>query len=222
MRLTIFGATGQTGQPLVAQALAAGHEVVAFVRTPAKLTQNHDRLTVVQGDATDPAAVERAIRGTEAVISVMTTSGSQTIAQSRPLTRGMQNILTAMQKCGVRRLVISSSAPSASDPHDVPDQRFKLLADLVKLIVPSSCEDTAGSVQVVQASDADWTIVRMPLPTNAPPTGQVHAGYVNRAMGMRIARADAAAFMLREVQQAQHVRQTLVICSRQQPDREGG
>jgi uncharacterized protein YbjT (DUF2867 family) len=42
MKLAIFGATGRTGRPLVQQALEAGHEVVALVRTPAKLTlQTH-------------------------------------------------------------------------------------------------------------------------------------------------------------------------------------
>ena len=37
MRLTIFGATGGTGTGLVQQALAAGHEVTAVVRDPARL-----------------------------------------------------------------------------------------------------------------------------------------------------------------------------------------
>ena len=50
MKLAILGATGQTGQSLVAQALEAGHQVVAVVRTPSKLEIKNDNLTVVQGD----------------------------------------------------------------------------------------------------------------------------------------------------------------------------
>ena len=38
MKLTIFGATGGTGQQLIEQALTAGHRVVALIRNPAKLT----------------------------------------------------------------------------------------------------------------------------------------------------------------------------------------
>jgi uncharacterized protein YbjT (DUF2867 family) len=49
MKLTIFGTTGGTGKLLVEQALAAGHEVVAFVRDPSKLTTKHERLTFVVG-----------------------------------------------------------------------------------------------------------------------------------------------------------------------------
>ncbi|MFI5259169.1 MAG: NAD(P)-dependent oxidoreductase [Candidatus Limnocylindrales bacterium] len=219
MRLTVFGATGRTGRPIVEQALAAGHEVVAFARDPAKLSIAHERLTAVQGDATDPSAVERAVEGADAVISVMATSGSQRIARTGPLTRGTQNILAAMEKYGVRRLVISSGAPAASDPQDVPDLRFTLLAAAVRLLAPASLADTTGSVRATKASDLDWTVVRMPSPTDAPPTGRVEAGFASRAMGMRIARADAAAFMLREVVECRYLRQTPVICSRSSASR---
>lgn len=37
MNIVVLGASGGTGRLIVEQALAAGHEVVAFVRTPAKL-----------------------------------------------------------------------------------------------------------------------------------------------------------------------------------------
>ena len=37
MKIVVFGATGRTGLPLVKQALDAGHQVVAFVRDPAKM-----------------------------------------------------------------------------------------------------------------------------------------------------------------------------------------
>jgi putative NADH-flavin reductase len=54
MRLTVFGATGRTGIPLLEQALSRGHEVVAFVRNPEKLSEelrDHESVTVVEGDA---------------------------------------------------------------------------------------------------------------------------------------------------------------------------
>ena len=67
MRLAVFGATGRTGKPLVEQALNAGYEVTAFVRDPSKLATKHERLTVVQGDATDAVAVERVVHVADAV-----------------------------------------------------------------------------------------------------------------------------------------------------------
>ena len=47
MNLLIFGATGGTGRQLVAQALAQGHTVTAFARTPAKLALQNPHLRIV-------------------------------------------------------------------------------------------------------------------------------------------------------------------------------
>ncbi len=71
MQLTIFGATAGTGRVLVDQALAAGHQVVANVRNPARLDVRHERLAVLQGELADQALTERAVSGADAVISVL-------------------------------------------------------------------------------------------------------------------------------------------------------
>jgi nucleoside-diphosphate-sugar epimerase len=208
MRLTIFGATGQTGKHIVEQALEAGDEVIAFARNPAKITQIHERLTVIQGDATDPAAVERAIHGTDAVICVLKTPLLQNIANTRPLTRITQNILKTMKLYGVRRLILTSAG--IPQPNDLPDLRFSFLMWIGKLIMPPAVDDTLNSAQVVQSSDIDWTIVRM-APTNITPTGKVNAGYVNRESKLLVSRVDAAKFILKEVRDNKWIRQAPVI-----------
>ena len=67
MRIVIFGAAGATGRALVTQALTQGHQVAAFVRTPAKFDLKHVGLNVIQGDVADAAVVERALAGQDAV-----------------------------------------------------------------------------------------------------------------------------------------------------------
>jgi len=71
MKLLIFGANGGTGRQLVAQALAQGHLVTAFVRNPAKLAVAHQSLQIVQGDALRYANVEPAVAGQDAVLSAL-------------------------------------------------------------------------------------------------------------------------------------------------------
>ena len=46
MKVAILGATGPSGRQLTTQSLRAGHEVVALVRDPAKVTEKHDNLKV--------------------------------------------------------------------------------------------------------------------------------------------------------------------------------
>jgi nucleoside-diphosphate-sugar epimerase len=210
MRLTIFGATGGTGQQLVQLALAAGHEVVAFVRDPSRITQRHARLTVVSGDLTDQAAVERAIEDASAVISVL---GPRRDAHGKPITRGTLRIVAAMQKLGVRRLVVSST-PSARDPNDSPDIRFKLAVGVIRRLAHAAYEDIVSTAEVVRASDRDWTVVRVSMLSDGPKTGPVKAGPVNRRMGMRLTRADLAEFMLKQVEDMTYLRQAPAISTR--------
>jgi len=71
MKLLIFGATGATGRQLVEQALQQGHEVTAFVRNPAKMTTQHEKLKVVKGNIMDCHSVGAAVAGQDAIFSAL-------------------------------------------------------------------------------------------------------------------------------------------------------
>jgi putative NADH-flavin reductase len=210
LKLTVFGATGATGKLLVEQALAAGNQVVACVRNPSKIKTSHERLTIVQGELSDLAAIERAIHGAEAVISALGPRPGED-RQVRPLTGGMQNILAAMQTNGVRRLIVLST-PSASDPNDLPELKFRFLVRLIKTVMRPAYEEIFGVAQLVRASDTDWTVVRVSMLNNNPGTGKVRAGYLGRKqVGTNISRADLAAFLLGQVRDAAWLRQAPVV-----------
>ena len=203
MRIAIFGATGGTGRQLVEQAIGAGNEVIAYVRDASKLERKHDRLTVIQGELSDQDAIERAVSGADAVISVLGPRGG---SKGRPITMGIQNIIAAMERRGVRRLIISSTA-SARDPDDRPELRFTLMIGLVKLFIHAAYEDIVSTAEAVRRSDLDWTIVRLSLLNDGPRSGIVRAGHMGRGeVGTRISRADIADFMLKQVKNPRYLR----------------
>ncbi len=208
MRITIFGATGKTGGHLFRQTLEAGYEITAVARDPSKLAVFRDRLTVVRGDALNPAVVDRAVRGTDAVVCILNTSFVRAVAETKPVTRITQNILNSMKSSGVRRLIITSAG--IPEPGDMPDLRFSLLLGIGKLIMPPAVEDTIRAARIVQSSDLDWTAFRM-VPTNAAPTGRVNAGYIKREIKVFISRVDAATFILKELMENNWVRKAPVI-----------
>ncbi len=208
MKIAIFGATGETGRQLVEQALAAGYQVVAYVRNPSKLNTRHESLTIVQGELADQAIIERAVSAADAVISVLGPRGG---SKGKPITRGMQNIIEAMKKQGVRRLIISSTL-SAKDPNDLPDFKAKALVNLVKLTMHAAYEEIVSVAETVRKSDLDWTIVRLTTLNNNPKSGKVRVGYLGKGeVGLRISRADLAEFMLKQVQDTKYLRQAPVI-----------
>jgi uncharacterized protein len=68
-RLMIFGATGSLGRHVVRQAVAAGHQVTIFVRTPSKLpSEVHGRVVVHTGDL-DVGAPLHLMRAQDALIN---------------------------------------------------------------------------------------------------------------------------------------------------------
>jgi nucleoside-diphosphate-sugar epimerase len=164
MRITIFGGTGPTGRLLVEQALAADHDVIAYARSPDKLPR-HERLQVVQGQLDDAAGIADAVRGSNAVLSVL---GPSTDAkQSPPLVRGTGHIVSAMHTHGPRRLVVVAT-PSAPDPGDGRDWRISALRTAIKLGSRVTYDAIRAIAQTARDSNLDWTIVRVPLLTNGP------------------------------------------------------
>jgi putative NADH-flavin reductase len=70
MRLLVFGASGPLGRAITEAALAAGHQVTAFVRTPGRLG-GHPALSEMTGDVLDAESVAAAVPGHDAVISAL-------------------------------------------------------------------------------------------------------------------------------------------------------
>ncbi|HEY9087995.1 MAG TPA: SDR family oxidoreductase [Anaerolineaceae bacterium] len=207
MKLTVFGGTGRTGQLVVEQALAAGHEVIVLARNPEKVAIQHPALEIVQGDVQDAAAVERALSGADAVISVLGPTSNEPVFA---VSRGMQHILAVMQRQGTRRLVISAGA-GVGDPQDAPGLFNHLMNFLLKTVAKNVYLDMQKTVDLVRASTLDWTVVRVPMLVDGSQTGSVKAGYVGKGMGPRITRADMAAFLLRQVEENGYVRQSPAI-----------
>jgi uncharacterized protein len=68
-RVIILGATGTLGRHVLRQALATGHAVTVFVRTPSKLIPGvRDRVSVHVGDLSALVPLDR-IRGQDALIN---------------------------------------------------------------------------------------------------------------------------------------------------------
>ena len=209
MKLTVFGATGRTGKPLIQQALFsdANHEVTAFVRDPAKLGISHENLRVVQGDVEDAEAVEGAVAGSDAVLSVL---GHTKSSPKDVQTTGTRNIVAAMEKHGVRRIV-SLTGAGVQDPKDEPKLFDKAIVFLLKTLQRDVLEDAEGHAEVLQKSGLDWVIVRGPMLNEGERTGEYRVGYVGRNSGSKISRADVADFMLKQLDSDAYVHQAPMV-----------
>ena len=213
MKIIIFGATGRTGLPLMTQALAAGHEVTAFVRNPNKIQIGHAKLRIVRGDLDDAVGIEAAIAGQDAVLSAL---GPIPAGRKDVMGVAFTNIIAAMQKTGVKRL-ISLTGAGVTQPGDEPKLINKFISLMLNLISKDTIIDSSEHARLVRDSNLDWTIVRVPMltdvPANGPAERNVRVGMVGINDGMRIARSDVAAFMLKVLEDRSHIHAAPVISS---------
>ena len=199
MKIALFGATGGTGQQLLAQAIKSGHQVTALVRDPAKLDRKNSALTVIAGNVLQPADVDKVVSGADAVICSL---GNTSNNPDMMVTQGTRNIIDAMQRLNVRRLLVVSSLGVGDSKDQVPFF-FKVL---MKTALRKTMEDKEAQEAAVRASRLDWTIVRPGGLTNDPPTGTYRVG-ADLTAG-RITRADVADFILKELTRNEYIQQT--------------
>jgi uncharacterized protein YbjT (DUF2867 family) len=185
VRITVFGATGRMGHLLVRQALDAGHAVTAYARNPELLRIDHPNLSVHAGQLDNDEAVRAAVQSADAVVE-----GVGAVSD------GTRRIIAAMGTSSVRRLVAVSTC-SVPDPQDLPDAKFRALAQFVKTAAPTPYQEVRRAAEIVRASGLDWTLVRVARLNNGDAAGHVKAGYYGHGVvGLSISRADMAAFLL--------------------------
>jgi putative NADH-flavin reductase len=199
VKLIVFGATGGTGRELVAQGVAAGHAVTAFVRDPAGL--DAPGAAAITGDALDPAAVGAAIRGHDAVLSAL---GTRPWRHVDICSRGTAAIAAGMAATGVRRLVAMSSL-------GVGDSRLGGIARLGAVVLRRSLADKQRMEDELAATALDWIVVRPGMLTGGAPRGGWRTATDGSLTGGRIARADVAAFMLQQLAAETWLRQRPVL-----------
>ncbi len=207
MQLLVFGPTGPTGRQIVTQALDKGHEVTAFARNPAALAITHGNLRTVQGDSTaDAAAIAGAMAGQDAVVSSL---GRHATLKSEGLQeKSMRLIVPAMERAGVKRLVVVSAMGVGGSHDDAPWLPRLMYRALLRDIFA----DKKRAEDLIRQSALDWTFAYPTLLTNGPRTGRYRAAEKLELSGLpKISRADVAHFVLQELEQRRFVRRIAVL-----------
>lgn len=205
MKLAIFGATGKTGIELIKQSLEQGHEVTAFVRDPSRLAVQDDRLAIVTGDVFDPVSVAQAVQGQDTVACAL--GSGNDLKKTMIRSKGTINIIAGMQAHQVKRLVAVSAMGTGSSWDDMSLLNKFFYAVLLK----STREDHEAQETAVEESGLDWTLIRPSGLTDDPHTGVYAVGENIPAKTSKIARADVADLILKELQENVLIRKAVTI-----------
>ena len=202
MRVLVLGGTGRVGRLVVAGALARGHLVTVLARDAAKAPSGAQ---VVQGNALDAAAVERAVSGQDAVVYALGSDGPGATTMFSDSTRVL---LPAMARHGVRRLVtVTGIGAGETKGHG----GFVYDWFIYPLFTRKIYADKDRQEAMIRASALDWIIVR-PAPFRGSPAGPLTvATDVTGVTLSQITPAEVAAFVVDQLESDTYLRQTPFI-----------
>jgi putative NADH-flavin reductase len=112
MKLVLFGATGNVGRRVAAEALDRGHEVVGVVRDPAAVASPDPRVHLLRGDATNAESVAEAVRGADAVVSAISPRPNARGLPAPSLSANARALIAGLRAAGVRRVLYVGGASS--------------------------------------------------------------------------------------------------------------
>ncbi len=168
MRIVIFGATGIVGKQLIKLALYKNYNVVAYGRNVHELIDDQERnghLSLIKGGLFDKGDIEDAVKNADVVFSVI--SGD---LDSNDHTRslGMKNIVSAMQKHGVKRILALGGIGCLKNEEEKILLEMDDFPEELKLVTTEHLK----ALQYLTESDLDWTFVCPPTIIDEEVTGQ--------------------------------------------------
>jgi putative NADH-flavin reductase len=145
------------------------------------------------------------MKGADAVISELGVK----IGSSEPvLSVGNKNIVSAMQKLNIKRLITQSAFGAADSWQSLPFY-YKLIHKT--LLGPMSL-DKDKMEKIVASSGLDYTIIRPIRLTSGPAKGHYRAGEsIKFGLDPHISRKDVARFIIDELKAKHYIRQAITL-----------
>lgn len=210
MKIALIGATGFIGSAILSEALARGHQVLALVSQPEKLTPT-SQLTVRGIDVVDTSALTAALADVDLLISAF--SGHKSADVAGYYRQGFDSILSAAQHAKVPRFLVVGGAASLK----VADGSMLLDNPHFPAEYRGSAEGAWYALQQLRAQTAlSWSYLS-PAAEIFPgqKTGQFRLGgdelLVDAEGKSRIANGDYAVAMLDEAETAAHKNQRFSV-----------
>ncbi len=216
MKVLLLGATGRTGKQIIEEALKRGHRISAIARDPEKL-KNYD-IEITEGTPYDFEAVEKAIKGCDAVINTLnvsrTSDGPWAPLRSPEdmISRSASNAVKAMEENGIMRFVALSTIGAG--------RSWKTTPGILKFIVSISnlkyaFQDHGKQEEILEGSFLDYTICRAPmLSSEKNNTGAVATPEGEKPANKYLSRNSAAEFFLSIIENKEYIRQIISISNK--------
>lgn len=200
MNILLLGATGRVGNVLLEKALDDGHQVVALVRSPEKLTIENPNLHIIEGNVLDETSLEAAMTKLpiDAVMSGLNTDKNDTLSRSTP------GLIRLMEKHGIKRVITIGTAGILNSR--VEPELYRFQSSESKRSMTTAAEDHLAAYQMLEKADLDWTVVCPTYLPDGEEIGEYRTGAdVLPVDGKKISVPDTAAFAYKQLMSGEFI-----------------
>jgi putative NADH-flavin reductase len=196
MKITIFGATGFSGQAILAEALKQGHVVSILVRDASKVQIKHPNLTIVEGNVLDAPTVTSVLNHQEAVIQCLGVGGKGDGKPTTFISDATKVIVDEMQKQQIKRLIAMSNVGAGHSIAFQPWFFTKIILPYFMKWLKVIIDDKNRMEPIIMNSNLDWTIVRCPNITDKPAKGNCNTTLDGKGLKLSVTLLDLSKFMV--------------------------
>jgi hypothetical protein len=214
MKVTVLGASGMVGGPVVDELLRRGHRVVAVARNPDRIAAR-DGLTVSAGDAFDPASVRSAIDGADVLVTAVAMRDDQRTDPDRTPVALVRTAAEVADAAGIRLFAVGGAGSLEIAPGLQLVDSPEFPADYK----PESAgfRDALAYLRSEAPSGLDWSMVSPPIQIEpgAERTGSYRTGadslLTDEEGNSRISAADLAVAIVDELETPKHTRERFTV-----------
>jgi uncharacterized protein len=155
MKIVLFGATGNVGRRVAAEAQRRGHDVMGVVRDPQAGAGRDTGVRLVKGDATQAESVATAAKGADAVVSAISPRPNARGLAAPSLVENARALIAGLRRSGVKRVLFVGGAGSLEV---APGQQLLDQPGFPEAYKAEALEGReALRVWRNEAADLDWT-----------------------------------------------------------------
>jgi putative NADH-flavin reductase len=207
IKIAVIGGTGKSGKYLVKQLLLQDYSIKLLHRKPETLQINNPLIEVVKGDARDYSAIYSLLEDCGAVLSCL----SQPVGERTIFSDATRNILKAMTAHNISRY-ITTAGLNVDTPIDRKGAQTQFGTKWMYENYPETTTDRQVEYNLLVASNADWTMVRLPLISQTDDIGEVTVS-LEDCPGSNISATDLGLFIIKQLNSVEYVKQAPFIAN---------
>ncbi|MGG5737499.1 MULTISPECIES: SDR family oxidoreductase [Bacillus cereus group] len=198
-KIAILGANGKVGKFILNHALEKGYQVRILTRNPKNTKISSENIETIIGNARDFSAIKELLQGCKAVINAV----GQPKNEPYIFSTVTKHILKVMKEYEIKRYILISGG-SLNVKGDQKGMVNKVGANLFQLFIPKMMRDKYKELEIIQGSDVDWTIVRLPFVIEGNGIENIKESLVDMP-GMKIQNGDIAPFVIKQINSKTYV-----------------